>query len=623
MKTRLRGAASRRALFVIVALVVALTVGTVTTSSAEEMWPPCSDSVTQFCIVSFEMDDVDMIGSASWRINAWVLPGDVYSFNWYLEHHYPEQGIWHAPPEGTDAKIEVVINTGDLDPRFTQGYGTAAGDVPFAIWTGGDATTGYTLEAVGAPIEVEWKVDTAGGNCSIGECGDDTTSADVIETAFGGNTQDLALWGEDQNRFTGMWLVTDAQYFSLPIYRAFPEPGWTVEMGNPHLGVDGTTPQVGELIARIGPGMLADVGITPSEAVAVGLETRRVQDGVTVDVPSSVTPGTDRDGNPDGSVILHIEDFPFSVATLDVGGLKQEPQPSMDRLSGADRILTAIAVSQDAFPEDGSAGAVVLARSDQFPDALAGTPLASQTNAPLLLTPPTTLDARTLAEIERVLPPGGTVYLLGGTAALSSDVQAAVDTTHTPLRLAGADRFMTSIEIAKVLAESTGTIFFATGMNFPDALGAGAAASASGSGAVLLTADRVMPEAVWDFVTTTFPIDVGLVAVGGQAAAAAPTAQKAAGADRYETATKLAALVFDDPTAVGFASGADFPDGLTGGAHMGRRGGPLLLVAPTSVPTVVTDYLSGLSALRTAYVYGGTRAVSEPVFAELEALVLG
>ncbi len=63
------------------------------------------------------------------------------------------------------------------------------------------------------------------------------------------------------------------------------------------------------------------------------------------------------------------------------------------RLYGSDRVATSLAVSQDQFTA-GSAGAVVLARSDAFPDGLAGAPLAYRTHAPVLLTAPTALDSR-------------------------------------------------------------------------------------------------------------------------------------------------------------------------------------------------------------------------------------
>lgn len=57
-----------------------------------------------------------------------------------------------------------------------------------------------------------------------------------------------------------------------------------------------------------------------------------------------------------------------------------------------------VEVSRATFAP-GTAGAVVLTRADQFPDALAGTPLAVALKAPLLLTGSDALDPRTEAEL--------------------------------------------------------------------------------------------------------------------------------------------------------------------------------------------------------------------------------
>src|SRR5262249_31904351 len=87
-------------------------------------------------------------------------------------------------------------------------------------------------------------------------------------------------------------------------------------------------------------------------------------------------------------------------------------------LSGADRIDPAIAVSKTSFPTRGSAQAVVLARADLFPDALAGAPLAVAKGGPLELTSlsgPSFIDPRTVTEIQRLLTPGKTIFVLGGT----------------------------------------------------------------------------------------------------------------------------------------------------------------------------------------------------------------
>ena len=97
-----------------------------------------------------------------------------------------------------------------------------------------------------------------------------------------------------------------------------------------------------------------------------------------------------------------------SIVAAPVAGAVTVPS-NVHRIAGASRLATAIGVSQDQFPTTGSATAVVLARSDTFPDALAGGPLAAKVGGPLLLTPPSGLDPTVQAEIVRVAAAGSTV----------------------------------------------------------------------------------------------------------------------------------------------------------------------------------------------------------------------
>src|SRR5208282_5725150 len=132
----------------------------------------------------------------------------------------------------------------------------------------------------------------------------------------------------------------------------------------------------------------------------------------------------------------------------------------------------------------------VLARSDFFADALAGGPLAAQMDGPLLITPgasqSTALDPRVQAEIQRVLPKGGTVYILGGDLALSPDIDTALQALgYVTQRIAGTDEYGTAVDIAEALGNPT-TIFEATGLSFQDALSAVPAAIEE-HGAILLT----------------------------------------------------------------------------------------------------------------------------------------
>ena len=161
------------------------------------------------------------------------------------------------------------------------------------------------------------------------------------------------------------------------------------------------------------------------------------------------------------------------------------------RLAGTDRIATAVAVSQNSFPA-GNAGAVVLARGDDYPDALVGGPLAAAKNAPLLLTEGSTLPGATATEIKRVLPAGGTVYVLGGTSAVPATVAGQLTSLgYSVVRYSGADRYATAVAVAKALGSPT-TVLLATGTNFPDALAAGPAA-AHVHGAILLTNGSTVP----------------------------------------------------------------------------------------------------------------------------------
>lgn len=285
--------------------------------------------------------------------------------------------------------------------------------------------------------------------------------------------------------------------------------------------------------------------------------------------------------------------------------------PVMTRLAGADRIGTAIAISHDSYPQGGSAGAVVLSRSDGFADALAGTPLAAAKHAPLLLTPSNAgLDPGAATEVSRVLSPGGTVYVLGGPSAISSAVDAQLRTTFNVVRLAGSDRYATAVAIADQGLGNPGVQVLATGLDFPDALSGGAAAASTG-GAVLLTDGSALPPATASYLAAH---PGTRWALGGPAAGAGTGvgATPIVGSDRYDTATRVARAFFTAPTTVGVASGLAFPDALGGGVHAAAHHAPLLLVPPDQVPAGVGTYLSSLQpGSPHGYVYGGTTAVSD------------
>jgi len=318
--------------------------------------------------------------------------------------------------------------------------------------------------------------------------------------------------------------------------------------------------------------------------------------------------------------VWHVVKASTSVTACTPGPETPAPSGNVTRLAGADRDATSVAVSQHAFPQSGSASAVVLASDATYPDALAGTPLAVAKHAPLLLTTPSGLAPAVATEITRVLAPAATVYLLGGDAALATAVDGEVQALGVvPQRIAGADRFATAVAIAGVLGDPR-TVLLATGLDFPDGLSAGAGA-ASQAGVVLLTDGSAQASETGAYLTA-HPADT-VLAVGGPAAAADPAATALVGGDRFATAVTVAGKFFTGPAAIGFASGLDFPDALSGGAGIGAGGGPLLLVpACGALPSSLSTYLRSVhSTVMTGTLFGGTGVVGDDVLAALEQSV--
>ncbi len=287
------------------------------------------------------------------------------------------------------------------------------------------------------------------------------------------------------------------------------------------------------------------------------------------------------------------------------------------RVAGTDRIGTAVAVSQLNFPS-GGAGAVVLARSDDFPDALVAAPLAAATRAPLLFVQGGSLPTVTRNEISRVLGAHGSVYLIGSTSAIPTSVETTLQSLgYTTTRIGGADRYATAVAVANVLGGRS-TVFLATGINFPDALAAGPAAAHVG-GVVLLTDGSSVPAVTRAYLNA----HVGTVyAVGGPAARADGAAIQIVGTDRFSTATTLASTFFSTPSSVGVASGATFADAMSGGAYLARVGGPIVLTYPTAMPGSTSNYLNVVrSSVATSSIFGGTAAISTNVQITIDQLL--
>lgn len=300
------------------------------------------------------------------------------------------------------------------------------------------------------------------------------------------------------------------------------------------------------------------------------------------------------------------------------------PAHTIRRLAGSNAIGTAVAISQSHWKTTASssdtraqAQAVVLTRSDYYADGLAGSPLAAAVKAPMLMTAPSAMNPTTLAEIERVLPKGGTVYLLGGTSALTPAVQSALTSAgyHT-VRVAGSNQYGTAIAIAQQMTSNPTRIMVATATNYYDALSAGAAAGSAGNTVIMLSAEDALPGEVEAYIKQ-YP-GASVYGVGGPGytalKAAGISAHEVVGSDAAATATAVAATFYPGATTAGLATMTTYQDALTGGALLATESSPILLTQSTGLDPATGQYLSANAAgLGTFDVFGGTSALPPAV----------
>ena len=286
------------------------------------------------------------------------------------------------------------------------------------------------------------------------------------------------------------------------------------------------------------------------------------------------------------------------------------------RLKGSNRYATGLAIANELKEVQGveKFRTVVVAYGEKFPDALTGSYLAAKYNAPILLTSESA-DGDVMTYIRNNLVAGGKVYILGGTAAVSSAFEEkAVAQGFDVERLKGSNRYATNLEILKEAGVDSNTeILIATGKNYADSL------SASATGLPMLLVDQELTEEQIAFLQGT---SKKFVILGGTAAVSADIEEaldaigdvtRVKGKNRYETSVVIAQRYFTKPAAAVLAYGEAFPDGLCGGPLAVALGAPLIL-ANNNALAAADAYVDGITR---GYVTGGTGRLSDKTVREI------
>jgi putative cell wall-binding protein len=520
-----------------------------------------------------------------------------------------------------NATDTAILAAADGD---TRSHPTWTDDGSVTLWSA------HVTDTTGTHDTIEFAVGTTDWNTINLDAGTDWTHPD------GGPGTTIVLQGQVGNGTPNVYSIDESNLFDA-----------TVDPGTP-LVSNASSPSASPINNSVA--FIRDDASSHAQVWVFNPVTNTTTQ-VTTDAVDHSNPTWSPDGKTiafdEGTTVLTAPAAGGATSPTGLTGVPAYQSAEQDgdiRLAGANRYETAIAVSQLNWASAGdqtgpTAAAVVLSRGDTFADALGGSALAAAKNGPLLLTPPTSLFPDTKTEIQRLLGSGSgkTVYLVGGTGALSAGVASSITAMGLKaVRLSGDNRYETAVAVAKAINPSPDQVLAATGLNFPDALSAGAAAGSydvpgSGTSAVVvLTADKVMPPATQSYLNG---LEAGanppsIVGIGGAAAAALDASGLPGfgivGDNRYETAQQVADFFFFGAHFFGAATGTNFPDALSGGAMLATLGGPLLLTPPTAANATVAGYLSQNSASYFAeFGFGGSSVVSNSVMSAYATAMSG
>ncbi|MGM0843730.1 MAG: Ig-like domain-containing protein [Bacillota bacterium] len=307
----------------------------------------------------------------------------------------------------------------------------------------------------------------------------------------------------------------------------------------------------------------------------------------------------DKAGNVSGEATITVIDEPLYV----------------ERIAGANRMETAVEIAKRGWQ---SADTVVIATGDDFPDALAGSPLAYKLDAPILLTNRKGLSDSTKQEITNL--GAKRAIILGGTSAVPYLVEEQLKSIGMTKieRLAGFNRFETAGMIADKLGGYPSTAILADGYNYPDALSVASYAAQNGF-PILLTKTSVLPSET----KSQLAGKTKTIVVGGEAAVSknvldsVPGPERIGGANRFETAANITTKLQLSTHKAFIATGRNFADALTGSVLAAKEKAPVLLVEQNSIPDPINNLIVTKN-IPAVDILGGSTAVSEFVEKEFK-----
>lgn len=302
------------------------------------------------------------------------------------------------------------------------------------------------------------------------------------------------------------------------------------------------------------------------------------------------------------------------------------------RFSGKDRFKTAVDIADGLKKSLNTTefDSVIVASGENYPDALSGSSLVrSKDHAPVLLVSKST-EREIIAYIQSNLSPNGRIYLLGGMGVVSANFEnglknAFKDKDVSVIRLSGADRYDTNLDILRASGLEGEELIVCDGNGYADSL------SASATGNPVMLVGKSISGIQLDFIEKELkPSKITLI--GGNTVVSKQVEnelkayarknsidlQRIYGETRYETSVKIAEEYFDKSSCGGTATlayGGNFPDGLSGSSMAMAVRSPLILVDKGRIGSA-RQYIHS-NSIDKAVILGGTGVIEDSLVKDI------
>lgn len=305
-----------------------------------------------------------------------------------------------------------------------------------------------------------------------------------------------------------------------------------------------------------------------------------------------------------------------------IGYPKDHGYSTYERYYGTNRYQTSIAVAYSLKSElnVNKFDNIVLASGEDYADALSGSYLAKNKNAPIILIDESPGNREVVASyIKNNLSSKGTVYILGEEGVIDKSFEQSLDANVK--RLGGIDRYETNNLILKEIGIANEDILICSGEDFADGLSASAVGKP-----VMLVSSAGLSSTQESYLNNIEVKNVYLIGGSGVISDEIGKTlnkydengkcERVSGTNRYKTSIAVANEFFSDTngTAV-FVSACDFADGLSGGPLAISLNAPLILIDKNSYEDAA-KYVAD-NAVTKAVVLGGTGVVSDAVMQKI------